>query len=252
MKKRLNILAAALVLGAATAMAVEYRAADIVRTVDVRVPGLSGDGTMEIANEDWVDYFVEVWPDQFTINFYYADRVSGGNGFILPSGARARIASPRHIWNLYGNNGRSLMVGVHHDRTTPVRLTPEGDNGLIGMRAIVHDGHKDTGELLMAWQQRGPEGWPPPEQPMVYYDDGDYPYYDDAYPQYYDDGPRPHRRPPHREPPHRNPPPPPERPHHSGPPIQMPPPDRPQHYKPPIQIPDRQPPQHRNPLIYRR
>ena len=250
MKKRLGLTALLFALAASLASAAQLTSAEVTDSVDSGIPRVHDGGYMEISNEDWVDYFVEIYPAHNTVTFYYPENARRRNGFILPSGSKVSIPSQRQIWNLYGNNGRTITVGVHKHRTTPIRLVPDGreDMSMIGMRAIVHDGGKDNGELLMAWERRPQEYWP--REPEPYYEPYDpYEQYDESYYYYeYDDGypgqvigrePPPQQRPPHRSPPppppHRNPPrrdPPPQ---HYGPPIQMPP--KREHSGPPIQKP---------------
>lgn len=253
MVKKLGLAALAFVLLAGVAAAFEMqRHPSTGEEVQPPFGPVPGGGEIVIYNYDWVPYYIEIQPHSFVMRIRKEGDIRQTGSPMIPPGARLRIPSPRHIWSLEGNNGRSLSVGVHHDRAVEVELVPDGGNGMIGLEAIVRDRlHQDT-ELLIAWEERHESRWPQPPPPTPYQPPMPMP---EPIPVIgYDPPPSGYPVPViGQDPPSYPYPvpvidhnPPPYQPYHYEPPIQIPSPHR---YEPPIpQIP----PQHYNPNIFRR
>lgn len=183
MKRKLSLLAALFALLAPVVLAAELPNKPITNAFRAENLPFAGPNFLEISNMDWVDYYVVVHMNQFRIEFRTSERGRRGrHGFWLPSGSKVTISSPLHVWQLEGDNGRHLFVGIHENRTTPVRLVGFSEGDRIGMAAVVYDGGKDNGELLIHTDYRQQHQVPPPPAPTPYYDPYPQQYGGDGYP----------------------------------------------------------------------
>lgn len=209
MRKNLWLILMAACMGA-TAVASEYLHKPITNQVDFHLPRVRAEGWIEINNADWVDYRLDINEHGGAVHIHYLNDSS--SGWELRSGSKVVIPAHEGVWTFSGNNGRQFHVQVRRGSTSYVMFVPDGDESraMLGMSIETPN---DGSELMMAWQDRDPSGWPENFRP-----------HRDERPHYVNDGsPPPHRYgPPIQEPPH----------HRYGPPIQLPEPPEVHHYDP--------------------
>lgn len=117
-------------------------------------------GLIEINNQDYADYAVQIDADNSYIRVAYA---SGGSfmGETVRAGEAISVSAFRGTWTITGDSGYPVTFTVYDNVPTVLDFIPEGDprGGVIGMRVQVR-GEGAAGRL-MNWGPRQNGGWPP-------------------------------------------------------------------------------------------
>ncbi len=196
-----------------------------------------GQGWLEVTNDDWMPYIVDVDANRRRINVWPDNGTRGGRQ--VRPGVITYINTDSGFWTITGPARQEFNLGVRPGQSTAIHIQGFREGNRYGAIVNVNDGRRDIAATIVNPAFRSPDQLPFPDRIH-------YPY---VGPPQYVDGPGPVYVPP---PP---PPPPYYPPHHYNPPPPPPPPPPYHHYGPvpPLGVPPRipEPPSH-DPYIQHR
>lgn len=145
MKTRLCLFLALFCLTAPLALAAQVQMAP--KKSAGAAPRLKqGEGGLTITNRDWVDYYVNVDTKgrvdlSLTSPGRKAVKIASGDTVSLPLQAES--------WDVYGNTGERLTVGIHPGEFTQLQLVPTGEAGSSGLQGIAqYQNYRYSGDLF--------------------------------------------------------------------------------------------------------